>query len=381
MTVSPAPIAVAFLYIDGAHQVLHSAPAAAELSRDPRFRVDCLCIGDEERAMAERVARAWPEARLTVEQLTLPRWMRAVCDAVQPEKPAKRPYLIRHIGRLMRYDAIVMVERALTLPRRLGIGPRMIYIPHGAGDRAYGFSPRARYFDYVLVSGRKDAERMIEGNLVRPDKCAVSGSIKLGAIDRLRRDRPPFFDNGRPTILYNPHFAPDLSSWPRWGRDIVARFAAQEEFNLVVAPHVQLFKPASTATRAEIEALAIPGRIRIDLGSLDSLDMSYTDAADIYLGDVSSQVYEFLSRPRPCVFLNVGGASWRNDPNFACWRLGEVADGIDDLLATVRKAQGNHAAVLPAQREAVRGALGDDWNAAPVRAAALIRDFLLRTLL
>lgn len=29
--------------------------------------------------------------------------------------------------------------------------------------------------------------------------------------------------------------------------------------------------------------------------------MTYTPAADIYLGDVSSQSYEFLLDPRPCL--------------------------------------------------------------------------------
>ncbi len=48
--------------------------------------------------------------------------------------------------------------------------------------------------------------------------------------------------------------------------------------------------------------------------------MSYTTAADIYLGDVSSQVYEFLYEPRPCLFLNSHEFAWKSDPNFAHWK-------------------------------------------------------------
>ena len=40
--------------------------------------------------------------------------------------------------------------------------------------------------------------------------------------------------------------------------------------------------------------------------------MSYL-SADVYLGDVSSQVYEFIYKPRPCLFLNSNEIEWTND--------------------------------------------------------------------
>jgi hypothetical protein len=69
--------------------------------------------------------------------------------------------------------------------------------------------------------------------------------------------------------------------------------------------------------------------ILIDTGSDRSFDMTYTRAADIYLGDVSSQVYEFTYyRRRPCVFLNPNGYD-QAQMNF--WRFGPVLDAIDTL--------------------------------------------------
>jgi hypothetical protein len=73
--------------------------------------------------------------------------------------------------------------------------------------------------------------------------------------------------------------------------------------------------------------------------------MTYTDRADIYLGDASSQVYEFLRRPRPCVFLNTHHLAWRNDPNFAHWRAGPVIDDPADLGAALAQARQNHESV------------------------------------
>jgi hypothetical protein len=71
--------------------------------------------------------------------------------------------------------------------------------------------------------------------------------------------------------------------------------------------------------------------------------MAYTNRADIYLGDVSSQVYEFLRRPRPCVFLNPHGFDAAHDPNFAHWQAGPVVPGVDGLGEALRMARDRHA--------------------------------------
>lgn len=372
------PYRVAFLYINGAHQILHSAPAAAELSRDPDFSVDCLVTDYAEREMVQRVADAWPQAALTIRQLALPGRRFSRHQQTAPKKKPKRAYLVANICSLMRYDAIVVVERILTLPRRFGVGPRMIHVPHGAGDGAYGFSRRVGYFDYVIVSGQKDADRMIGEKLVAPEKCAVSGSVKLGGLAHMNRPPARLFDNARPTVLYNPHFNPSLSSWPDWGMKVIESFAAQEDFNLVVAPHVQMLRHADENTKKQIAAHAIAGKILIDTGSPRCIDMSYTAAADIYLGDVSSQIYEFQSRPRPCVFLNAHNTLWHNDPNYAGWQMGEVVSNPQDILAAVRRAPHIHPNYLVCQQQAVARALGSGWNDAPARMAGLIRDYLRR---
>jgi len=83
--------------------------------------------------------------------------------------------------------------------------------------------------------------------------------------------------------------------------------------------------------------------IHIDLGSRASTTMAYTRRADLYIGDVSSQVYEFLLRPRPCLFLNAHGVAWENDPNFAHWRAGPVIETVADLGPALARATAEHA--------------------------------------
>ena len=72
--------------------------------------------------------------------------------------------------------------------------------------------------------------------------------------------------------------------------------------------------------------------------------MAYTNRADIYLGDASSQVYEFLLRPRPCIFLNPHRLSWRGDPNFAHWQAGRVIEATAELDTALAHAHSDHAA-------------------------------------
>jgi hypothetical protein len=93
----------------------------------------------------------------------------------------------------------------------------------------------------------------------------------------------------------------------------------------------------------------------IDTGSPRSVDMTYTLAGDIYLGDVSSQIYEWIIRPRPAIFLNSHAANWAEDPNYAHWHLGPVLDDLKALpkaLATVSATQDRFREVQESARAA-----------------------------
>ena len=51
------------------------------------------------------------------------------------------------------------------------------------------------------------------------------------------------------------------------------------------------------------------------LAVLVNVGTVYVRAASLYIGDASSQVYEFLERPRPCIFVNCHGVEWRGRKN------------------------------------------------------------------
>ncbi len=95
--------------------------------------------------------------------------------------------------------------------------------------------------------------------------------------------------------------------------------------------------------------------IHIDLGSRSSTTMAYTNRADIYLGDVSSQVYEFLLRPRPCVFVDAHATDWQDNVNYAHWRTGPVIDDVAGLGTALDQARRDQAGLYqPIQEQLFR---------------------------
>jgi CDP-glycerol glycerophosphotransferase (TagB/SpsB family) len=103
--------------------------------------------------------------------------------------------------------------------------------------------------------------------------------------------------------------------------------------------------------------------------------MSYTVSADVYLGDVSSQVYEFLIEPRPCIFLNLDRRDASGE-DFAHWRLGQIIETTDALPTALAQAAGLQPHFLALQEAAMRDSIDLSPIPASQRQADIILDFL-----
>lgn len=286
----------------------------------------------------------------------------------------KVPRLIANRRQFRPFDALVTVERTSTILKRLpGPKPFMIHIPHGAGDRARSLDDRIKLFDHLIVAGPKDRRRMIAEGLVDPDHCDIAGYVKLAGVRRLAAGRPArLFDNDRPTIVYNAHFDSALSSWEKFAAPLIDAITLDGRFNLIVAPHIRLFQQCTAEVRAAWESRSIPDRIIVDLGSERSRDMTYIRAADIYVGDVSSQIYEFLATPRPCIFIDAHKADWQGNADYAMWQLGPVVDDMDGLMKELGRAEARHADFIGLQRAAIADTFGEAGDDAPALAARQI---------
>jgi hypothetical protein len=366
------------------HQVPHAAPYAFELSRaHPGIEVIVACSSEAQMATAKAIGNLYPGHRARF-KLLRPAWYYELID-----KPLSKWMFLRktmvlrnNLDFFRSLDALVTPERhSMKLRTQYGLKDlRMIHTRHGAGDRAGGFDDRSGAFDFTLLPGQKYVDRLRELGYLRPGAYATAGWPKFEVVGGIRRARERFFDNGNPTVVYNPHFDQKVSSWTPMGLKVLEFFAENRDYNLIFAPHVVLFK------RSKRHNAELPKKYRrlpnvlVDKGSAKSADMSYMLGADIYLGDVSSQVYEFLLHPRPCVFLNGHGVDWNDDPYYLHWTLGQVVDAVETgLRPALDRAFTSHADFLPKQQAAFAYTFRNDPDTtAAKRGAVAIAKFLLR---
>jgi hypothetical protein len=371
LVVGVLPLRIAVLFIGGMHQALHIAPVAAALAARDGVEVSAYVASDDDAAALAQLMQRLGSPPLKTVEMTLSGWFLKLPGVKRVRKVAR---LLRWTGEIRRFDAILTAERSSTLLKRIpGRTPPMIHIPHGAGDRAKGFEPRLKLFDHIIVAGPKDRRRMIAQGLVAPEWCSVSGAIKVAACRQMQRNSAPLFDNDRPVLLYNPHFDHGLGSWQRFAVPLIEAVVVDGRYNLIVAPHIRMFEMASEVERNAWRQRAVPGQVIVDLDSERLSDMSYTSAADIYLGDVSSQVYEFLTIPKPCVFIDAHGASWADNPDYAMWQFGPVCSDIAQIMAALDHASACHEDYVEVQRRMVADALGDSGDrAAEIAAQQLV---------
>jgi hypothetical protein len=340
---------VAFLYNhDAPHQVAHLAGTMAALALNHDVEVTALVA----RPAAEKVARELSgaaETRIRWQSIAPGSFAAKFAPAFDKLFPFSRLMTLRaNMDLFATYDAIVSSERTcLRIKETLGArSPKMIYVPHGSGDRNVAHHPSLAAFDLHMVSGQKLVDVGLEFGIVRPDNWRITGYSKFDGVDL--DARPKLFANDNPVVLYNPHFDPHLSSVYTLGEPVLELFARRPDLNLIFAPHVMYGRKRwhfSLEFRTLNRRRDIPERyktlpnILIDIGSEKSIDMTYTRAADIYLGDVSSQVYEFLVRPRAAIFLQSHDVDWRTHPDYQFWHNGAVVRDIAELEATLDRWQ------------------------------------------
>lgn len=370
---------------DQIHQVAHSLPVALALA-DANTGAEIVVATTNARLTAEVVRMcgdALGKVKLVQLGLTTSR-SRLLSRSLGALLPAAKLLVYGdNLDFFRSLDVLVVAEKtSLILKTRYGLDRlKIVHTRHGAGDRAIGFDPASARFDHVLVSGPKIRDRLVAEAGVDPASISVVGYPKFevagpeGTDDPLPRD-------GRPVVLYNPHVSPHLSSWYAIGRQVLDWFMRHDEYQLIFAPHVMLFERRFVLTIDKLR-IDLPGsvaerhrraaNIHVDLGSSASTDMTYTSRADIYLGDVSSQFYEFIARPRPCVFLDPHDVDWKNDPNFAQWTAGPVIGDVADLgpaLADARAQQNN--VYRPVQERLFKYSFDLTAEASSMRAARVV---------
>jgi CDP-glycerol glycerophosphotransferase (TagB/SpsB family) len=349
-------IKIGFVAVSQAHQFLHWIPAAIELGRREGVRVQVL---SSSRACLEFVRHYDPDGLLELVHLPTPSFHR---DGLF-SPPPRWLTLYFHWRRFQQNDLIVTTEStSVFLKRRTPFNKPMVRLRHGAGDRSGGYRPETGLFDGIIVNGEKDRQRIIAFGTMPPERIAVCGYCKFEAISAPYN---PFSDDA-PIAFYNPHFDPTVSSWYNHHHQVLAAMSAITDWNFIVAPHVKLAKGRSLGSSPSANVL-------IDPGSVHTIDMSFVEAASVYIGDASSQVYEFIHRPRPCIFLNLDHHDWRGNDHFRHWTFGQVVDDLTELGPALSRAAELQPAFEPIQREALEQSV----DPSPIPASARHADTLL----
>lgn len=369
------PASIAFLFLGETLLIPHLWPIAEALAAEaPDCAIDLWAATSAHEALLAQFVGERSSNGLRVRQAP---GFRHVGDdfAVgrNPPLPPKLPMLARLASRLRGTNVAVCAEQtSLWLPTLLPMRTRFVKTSHGVGSMSARDDRRRRSAALTLVPSERERRTYLDRGM-DPDRIRATGYVKSGF--RHRTHTRPFFANDRPVLLYAPHWQRHRSSWWQWGRALVEQLARQDSWNVILAPHQRLAERASNL-RAVLESVAALPHVHVDLDSFAMVDGSYTAAADLYLGDTSSQFVEFAARPRPAVFLNPDGVDWRADPSYAMWACGTVIDRLDGVLPAIAEAPKLADRYRNIQGAYAQDSLGDVSGAAPAVAAAAIVDLL-----
>ncbi|MFA4907845.1 MAG: CDP-glycerol glycerophosphotransferase family protein [archaeon] len=369
---------IVFLYLNGLHHLYHTAETVIEFAKlHSKYRTVCVTCCREYSEIMQGLIDANSVTNCEIVEIPLPFRFKYL-NFKKKSYPSPCNTTSRVAKLLWGAKAIVTTSHAtVKLCQRFKIEcPKIIYQYHGCGDGKYGFSKTMGTFDLLLLPGIYHQQRLIAENVTTIDKTRVVGWPKLDYKIDVNNLKKELFGEDKPIVLYTPHWNPKISSYQQWGEAVLEYFSRQTAYNLIFAPHIQI-KHWSFKFRYKTNiGSGDKRRIVVDFGSRRSVDSSYVRIADLFLGDVSSLIYEWIAiRPRPCVFLNAQGIDWKGNVNYRHWDYGPVVEDISQLGDKLQKAikSGDY---LDIQRDRITSYIDKSNEPASRRAAKAIYDYV-----
>lgn len=365
---------IIFPYFYGLHQLYHTAMIAMELSRlNDDFEVLCLSCNNEHTEVLEKIKSLFPNNRTKIVSLKQP--LRYKYFNIK-KKSYPSVNAMMKIGKKYFKDADYIVTTSHGTPKMLLKNkitkPILIYQYHGCGDRKYGFDPGFKRFNYMLLPGIYHQNRLIEENIISKEQTFIVGWPKFDYSLKIAPDGKKLFKNDNPVILYTPHWEPKLTSFNHYSEFLLNYFKKNKNYNFIFAPHI-LIKHWKTHYNYRTDFSEFESNnIIIDFGSSYSTDGTYLNNSDMYIGDVSSMVYEFIAlKPRPCMFLNAHNISWKNNVDYRFWNFGLVVESTNEFDFKFNEALSNEKH-LEVQRSRIKKYFDLNENSSSLRAARAI---------
>ncbi|MCY3974242.1 MAG: CDP-glycerol glycerophosphotransferase family protein [Simkaniaceae bacterium] len=232
-----------------------------------------------------------------------------------------------------------------------------IWVPHGNSDKGYrcdmaGGLARERA---LLVYGQKmvnffKENRISGGTVIRTGNYRYRFYLahRTFYADLTKKEVTSKLPKGEKTVLYAPtwedaeHSSSLKTAWPHLIRTLPDRW------NLIVKLH-----PNQEADVFGTETLLADVKGKKNVLILRAFPPVYalSDMADIYLGDMSSIGYDFLTFRKPMFFLNENGRDPQTDKGLFLYRCGESIDRGD--YSTVFRRMAGKPKVLRKTQDAV----------------------------
>lgn len=155
--------------------------------------------------------------------------------------------------------------------------------------------------DLVLSPGSSTADKFKYIGL----NTHVIGSVKLEYFKKKPNIvKGNIFNNSNLIVLFNPHFNSEggASAWEFFGVLLFDFFVEHPDLNLIFAPHPNLSKTFNLSVLEKYEKM---DNIHIDIESVNLSNLYYESITDVYVGDISSQVFEYVAlKNRKLIFLS-----------------------------------------------------------------------------
>ena len=345
---------VFFLFINGPHHVYHLIePALSFASMEHKFNSVFVSGNPINSKIIKDKKKLNENAAFTLIDLPLPLRYRIISSYREKLYPPVYTRINKIISKLKNASAIISTSHELPkyLKERNIQNPLLFYLYHGTGTREYGFDHKLNEFDYILAPGPYHRDRLIEDSVCDEKKIKMIGQPKFEAIDKKRIFKNDFFNNNNPIFYYNPHWDMNLSSYLKWRNVLIDFFKENKEYNLIFAPHPLVKHFANKKGYSVEKNSKICDNIIIDLDSRNLIDGTYNAISDVYIGDVSSMVTEWINfSPRPCIFLNPHKIDWKYNKNYEMWKYGTVIDDPKQLDGKIKQSL-NHNSYHQTQKE------------------------------
>ncbi len=331
---------VGFIYINKSYCVYHSLGIAIEMAKNKDIEVVILSTKANESIVKSLIPNSVLD-RIEIKILR-PYWYFTIPHYFEIKLQLRPTLFFKYTKYLSSFDAFVCtIYEDLYLKKVLpkSVRPKFIFTNHGIPNRSYSFDNRALDFDLLCLLGKREEKLRQSLNHLRPDNYKVTGFLKYDLIKN--KTSKKYFNNDKPVIFYNPHWESRFSSFQKYGFEILDYFANQSKYNLIFAPHTLLLE-RNWNIWWKIRKYKKYDHIHMDYGSESSNNMDYTKLADLYLGDISSQAFEFIYfKQRPCLFIDANQIKGSKEEPIS-WKSGKVLSTIEHLEESISQAFSDH---------------------------------------